>query len=327
MTMIDSAWKTWYRSEHDRRCLAPGTGFEDYATNLLKRIHPDFVNPDPMGSSGDGGCDGHAENGTVFYACYGADLRAGIDTADKQKDSRVKNKLESDFNRALSQWDTFTTWRFVTNASFGPKALKSLAKLQSQHAAVSVRPVTLQLWRAPDDLWFKAANKLTSAQLDEVMPGVPQSRDVELAELVELINTLETASVDSVDQLATISPVPATKMDFNAIPPKTRFEFNEGRLQSRRIDQWFNEQATPGLRDAKARRFRAIYEQARRASADPAEIVETIYVAIGGPNPRLSTPRANAVYAVTVYFFDSCDIFEEPPADYQEGNLGHAAAD
>ena len=115
-------------------------------------------------------------------------------------------------------------------------------------------------------------------------------------------------------------------MDYNGIPLKTRLEFNEGRFQAVRIDQWFDEQVSPDLRDAKARRFREIYERARKASRDPAEIVEAVYNALAEGDFRRSTRRANAVYAVTAYFFDSCDIFEAPPIGAPGGET-HATAD
>ena len=86
-------------------------------------------------------------------------------------------------------------------------------------------------------------------------------------------------------------------------------------MLSARIDDWFSEQADPELRDEKARRFHAIYQETRHTTQDVREIVRRIYGALGGQDFDLSTKRANAVYAVTAYFFDSCDIFEEPPAE------------
>lgn len=259
--MIDSAWKPWYRAQHDRRCLAPGQAFEDYATAILSRLHSDYVNPDPMGTLGDGGCDGLAEGGTILYACYGQRAKTNVD-------QKTKDKLEADFARALASWSTFTTWRFVTNASFGPTPTASLLALRQQHGSASQRPLTLEVWKAPEGLWWKAVNKLTPEQLDEIIPGVPHSQNVELSDLVELIDTLEAPDGQESKVLDSIRPVPSTKMDYNRLPETTRAEFNEGRLLSRRIDRWFAEQAEPDLRDSKARRFRMIYEGARRSTND-----------------------------------------------------------
>ena len=324
-TMRDPAWKSWYRGEHDQRCRKAGEDFEQYVTALLKRLHPDFINPDPMGRHGDGGCDGLAERGRILYACYGADPRRAIDTEERRKDDRAARKLASDLKRALVQWPDFVTWRFVTNASVGPMTTKRLNDLRNEHGPASNRPLTLELWKE-NELWFKAANLLTPDQLDEVLPGVPRSRDVELKDLVDLIALLEAGPLDTADLQETIAPVPDNKMDYNGIPLKTRLEFNEGRFQAVRIDQWFDEQVSPDLRDAKARRFREIYERARKASRDPAEIVEAVYNALAEGDFRRSTRRANAVYAVTAYFFDSCDIFEAPPIGAPGGET-HATAD
>lgn len=317
--MIDSAWKAWYRAQHDLRCRASGETFEGYATGVLARLHDDYLNPDPMGTLGDGGCDGLAENGSILYACYGQRATTGVD-------QKTKDKLEADFARGCANWPTFTMWRFVTNSQFGPTPTASLVALRKRHEEGTERPLILELWRAPDDLWWKAVDKLTPAQLDEIMPGVPHAQDVELADLVELIESLTVINGQVDDLLDPIRPVPSTKMDFNKLPETTRAEFNEGRLLSPRIDKWFAEQTDPALRDAKAQRFRSIYQEARQTTTDVREIVRYIYGALGGQDFDMSTKRANAVYAVTAYFFDSCDIFEEPPMGYSGGELNDATS-
>ncbi|MDK7158540.1 hypothetical protein QP415_01550 [Pauljensenia sp. UMB3104] len=316
--MIDSAWKSWYKAKHDQRCQASGEAFEIYVTELLSRFHSDFVNPSPMGSYGDGGCDGLADSGAIFYACYGQRATTGID-------QKTKQKLESDFARALECWDDFTNWRFVTNASVGPAPMKSLQALRKQHGPHTARPITIDLWKT-DDLWQKVAAKLTLEQLDEVIPGVPHVGHVELADLVDLIQSLEQVDGSFPDNNAPIRPVPSTKMNFNKLPETTRAEFNVGRLLSVRIDRWFSQQSDPTMRDEKAQRFRAIYQEARRTTTDVREIVRRVYGALGGQDFDLSTKRANAVYAVTAYFFDSCDIFEEPPDTYDGSEVAYVVA-
>ncbi|WP_231871033.1 ABC-three component system protein [Peptidiphaga gingivicola] len=321
MALPDSAWKFWFRARHDQLCLAAGEEFENYVSKVLSHLHKDYVNPEAMGSLGDGGCDGIAENGSILYACYGQRAVTNLD-------QKTKKKLEDDFARAYAFWPEFRVWRFVTNASFGPASTDSLLKLRKKHGPDSKRPIALELWKAPDDLWWEAVSKLAWDQLDEIIPGSPHAQNVELDDLVELIEMLEGVEGGDVDHLLEdIRPVSSTKMDFNRLPRTTRTEFDEGRLLSLRIDKWFAGQPDPGLRDAKARRFRQIYEEARRVTSDVREIVRRVYVALGGPDFDMWTKRANAVYAVTVYFFDSCDIFEEPPADFSIGETGDVASD
>ncbi|MDR1213703.1 MAG: hypothetical protein LBK54_06440 [Propionibacteriaceae bacterium] len=315
----DASLKSWYRNVHDARCRASGQAFEDYVTSILARLHSDFVNPDPMGSLGDGGCDGLAEAGTILYACYGSQATTNID-------AKVAAKLESDLLRAVGQWNGFTTWRFVTNSPFGVTPTAKLAELQHRFEPGSERPLTLRLWRAPDDLWKEAASKLTADQLNEVLPGAPHAQNVELAVVIELIMSLEASRATSSDDMSEVRPVPVTKMDYNQIDEQTRIEFNAGRASSKRIDRWFDEQAEPGLRDATATSFRAIYTEALKSTDVPSEIVERLYVGLGGSDFRLDARRKDAVYAVTVYFFDYCDIFERPPDGWMTGGDDDAAA-
>ena len=202
---------------------------------------------------------------------------------------------------------------------------KSVLALRAQHAPGSQRPILIEIWKA-DDLWWKAVNKLTLAQLDEVIPGVPHAQNVELADLVHLILSLEDIDGAGPDHIESIRPVPSTKLEFNNLPETTRAELYAGRLLSSRIDKWFSEQANPELRDEKAQRFRVIYQEARQATQDVREIVRRIYGALGGQDFDLSTKRANAVYAVTAYFFDSCDIFEEPPVEHDRDELHDVAS-
>lgn len=178
------AREAWYRAIHDQRCQASGNEFEQYVTAVLTRYHPDFINPDPMGSRGDGGCDGLAERGSILYASYGQRAKTRVD-------QKTETKLRADFNRALATWDSFTTWRFVTNSQFGPNPTAALVALRREHSPDSARPLTLEVWKAPDDLWSKAVSKLTLQQLDEIMPGAPRSQDVELADQVEQFEALE----------------------------------------------------------------------------------------------------------------------------------------
>ena len=311
----DPAWKEWYRAQHDQRSLATGSEFETYVTTVLAHVHPGFLNPDPAGSLGDGGSDGLAEGGSILYACYGA---RPIRNAERE----LRRKLEHDFARALEKWPDFSKWRFVTNATVGPAATKFIADMQRAHGHRSARPIELEVWK-PDRLWTDGVAKLDATQLDQLFPGVPRAANVELADVVALLDALDDGPAPEL--LNSIRPVPPTKMVWNALSGPARFEFNEGRLSHPRIDEWFVQQVNPDLRDRLGLRFRKVYEGHRSLNADARDVLERLYVSVGGSDFRFDSRRANAVYAVTSYFFDSCDIFEEPPADYSGGPLLAAA--
>ncbi|WP_193095610.1 ABC-three component system protein [Brevibacterium sp. FME17] len=312
--LLTSNWREWYHLRHQQSCLVSGSQFEDYVTRLLVRFHDDFVNPAPAGTLGDGGCDGLADMGRIFYACYGQ--RPG-----RNAERELQAKLNSDFARGRESWSSFHTWIFVTNAPIGPETLKTFAALQQEHSEGSVRPLSMRIW-TPDDLWNKALSTFSQDVLNELFPGAPGVEDLELADLLPLLDSLG-ESDDGEDVVTAIRPVPPSKMDFNELPEGSRLEFNAGRLMAPRVDKWYADASNPSLYDSHGERFAEIYKAARRVAATPAEVLERIYVAVAGANFRMDAKRANAAYAVVSYFFDACHIFEMPPVGL---GSAHAAA-
>ena len=310
--LLTSNWLDWYHFRHQQECLKSGTPFEDYATDVLSRHHVDFVNPTPAGSLGDGGCDGLADGGRTFYACYGQ-------RPDRNAERETNAKFRSDFERARDQWKSFNEWRFVTNAQIGPETSKSYVEFQQQHAPGTTRSLDLRIWR-PKDLWDKAVSRLPAQVLNEVFPGAPGIANLELADLLPLLDSLARAA-NGAEAGASVIPVPPNKMDFNGLPEGSRIEFNVGRRMAPRIDKWYADGSDPALYDTHGDSFRAIYLTALQVTQDPAEILERIYVAVAGHNFRMEAKRANAAYAVVAYFFDSCHIFEMPPAELEIANV------
>lgn len=246
-----------------------------------------------------------------MYACYGS-------RAQRDAERRLRLKMESDFNRALESWDSFREWRFVTNAPAGPECGRFLIDIQQTYGPHAERTIAARFWDG-NQFWSEIVGTLAPAELNNLFPGAPGIENVELSDLVPLLDVLGVDSEFS-EQESSINPVPVAKMDYNRLPLANRLEFNAGRTMASRIDRWFAEQSTPDLRDHQGRNFRHIYEQHRLSTTEPSEIIERIYASIGGPNIRFDGRRANAVYAITAYFFDSCHIFEEPPAAFRTGD-------
>ncbi|MBF6357303.1 hypothetical protein IU449_22615 [Nocardia higoensis] len=304
MGLQSANWRDWYRFRHKEECFHSGAPYEEYVATVLARFHDDFINPAPAGRLGDGGCDGIAESGTIAYACYGQ--RPG-----RNAENELAKKIRKDFDRAYSQWKTFETWRFVTNAPVGPKAAQVFVDLQQAHGAHPLRPLKIRHFDT-EKLWIEVVSKLEVGVLNEIFPGVPGATNVEMNDLIPLLDKLG-AAASAPYPPDTIRPVPPDKMEFNSLPESSRVEFNNGRLLAPRINEWYASAADPTLYDTHGDRFRALYRDARAVTTQPAEILERLYVAVAGSDARMDAKRANAAYAVVSYFFDSCHIFEEPP--------------
>ena len=308
--LLDPAWREWYKAKH-RECYLTSSGddFERYVTRVLELEYRDFINPTPMGRSGDGGCDGTACSGRLFFACYGQ--RAKTD-----QDAKTASKLDHDFNRALESWDDFEEWQFVTNASFGPAPTKMLNRFRREHESGSAWSLEIRAIVTPERFWDEHVSKLAPEKLDILFPGAPHAQSVELEDLVKLIEMLESSPCPD-GSASDLRPVSGKKMDYNQVPEVNRCELNVGRLMSQRVEQWFSEQPDPELRDEKAAAFNRIYQRAKGQTDETSEVFSRIYIALAGTDFTLSKSRANAAYAVTAYFFDTCDIFERVPEEEQ----------
>lgn len=319
--LLTSNWREWYHFRHQQSCLCSGSQFEDYVDGVLRRFHDDYVNPTPAGTLGDGGCDGLADRGSILYACYGQ-------RPMRQAERELAAKIESDFARGLTSWPQFSTWRFVTNAPIGPLALGAFTELQVANGPSADRPLSMRLWTT-ETLWDEAVGRLGEDVLNELFPGAPGIENVELQDLLPLLDSLGAASEDEPADFAEILPVPLSKMDFNDLPAGSRLELNQGRLMAPRIDNWYSAGADPGLADSHGERFGAIYRDVRALVEEPAEVMERLYVSVAGANFRMDARRAQAAFAVVAYFFDSCHIFDSPPAESggpdavaNQGNFG-----
>lgn len=293
--MKDPAWKTWYHDRHFFLCSQKnGNEFEDYVTSILKLFYGDeFINPKPVGQLGDKGCDGIAENGKVIYACYGT-------SAQTAGEHNLVRKLESDFERALGCWPQMHQWRFVTNAQFGPLAAEKLMELKERHSINSDRPVTLAVWD-PEYLWINIVSGFDDGKLNYLLPGVPQAQDVRLEILSDLINSIQ-APIQNGEEEIRIGMVSPEKLKFNNLSERVQIEFNNGRQLAPRIARWFNKQENPELYDEKAQQFKAIYEQMKIVGIESDEILERLYIAIGGQNFRLDSARAGRICCYLLFF-------------------------
>lgn len=304
-TGATSAWRDYRCCHDDRFAQSQGTVFENYVTEALSIIHgPDFLNPVPKGQFGDFGCDGITGDGDIAYACFGY-----LPNRASEKDLAVK--VTADFTRAKEMWPTFGSWRFVSNVGMGPLATQAVISINQEHKHGSTRAIRATSFDR-DRFWNELLLPLTVPELDKIFPGVPHAQNIQLQDLVPLLDKLGQAGLQGTED-APAGAVPPQKMEFNKVSRRVQLEFSNARVHMPAIREWFAGHSDPTLRDAQGLRFREIYLDVRRSATNSNEVVERLYISLGGQNFRLDDDLANAVYAVTAFFFDECDIFELPP--------------
>ncbi len=110
--------------------------------------------------------------------------------------------------------------------------------------------------------------------------------------------------------------VSVNKLAYSSLTEETQAELRDGMKHSDAIERYYSERIDVTERDDVAARFQAEYRAFSEADLDPEEILLGLRTFLGGSRPA-SAPVYRAQTAALAFFFQSCDIFDNPPADWR----------
>lgn len=275
-----------------------GTAFETWFVALAGHAFgSDFVGVRSYGNRGDWKCDGlQVSTGTIFQ-CY---------APDSLTDTKTIDKITEDFTGALEKWsDQMKVWVFVHNDLRGlsPTIVSHINSLQKQNPEVKI-----ETWSEPN--LFELFNLLTSKSKERLFGPVPNQRVMDrlaLSDLEPVIDALEQRDPDPSDEFP--PPPSVRKLEKNALSEDSANLLQFGRRKVGLVDQYFRKSERVELGEKIAEEFRKRYSDLKSLELPPDQIFMYLqqYAGMSG-EPR----RQAAVMAVLAYFFDTCDIFEDP---------------
>ncbi|WP_321897193.1 ABC-three component system protein [Burkholderia cepacia] len=275
-----------------------GTAFQDWFVRLSGyAFGADFEEVRPYGPYGDMKCDGRRiSNGSVFQ-CY---------APDAMKETELIAKIDEDFHGARTHWsDAMQEWIFVHNDGRGlpPHANQHIDRLRKAHA-----PLKLAIWSEPE--LHDLAMGLNLSALQALFGPAASIAIVDrlvMADLVPIIEALQRQEPSAGDP--PLTPPSAEKLEKNALSEESGLLLRIGRRKSVLVDTFFRKSPRPDLGERIAEAFRMRYAELRAYDL-PAETIFRHLQDYAGFNGE--PKRQGAALAVLAYFFDSCDIFEDP---------------
>ena len=275
-----------------------GTEFQDWFAKLAGRAFgPDFEAVRPYGSQGDLKCDGRrVSTGTVFQ-CYAPYMT---------KEAEFIAKVRLDFLGAYANWGGgMREWVLVHNDQRGlaAKSLQQLESLRRDHPLVKI------------EVWTEAelqalADRLPLEDQQALFGFAPSKSGLEtlkLADLQPVISALRL--LDPQPGQEPLTPPSVDKLAKNALSADAAELLRVGRRKEGLVDAWFRKNRSVDLGERIAEAFRKRYAHLTAGDRSPDEVFEHLlqYAGIGG-----DARRHAAVLAVLSYFFERCDIFEDP---------------
>jgi hypothetical protein len=278
-----------------------GTAFQDWFVRLAGyAFGADFEEVRPYGSQGDLKCDGRRISTKSVFQCY---------APYSMRDAELISKINTDFHGARGHWDKdMAEWVFVHNDGRGlpPKAVQHIDALRTAHPAIG-----LETWSEPE--LMKLAMALDLASLQALLGFAPSIAIIDrliMADLVPIIDALQRQEPNPSDP--PLTPPSREKLEKNALSEESALMLRIGRRKAGLVDTFFRKSSHADLGERIAEAFRARYAELKSLGLPTDTIFKHLqdYAGMTGGDPKWQ----GAALAVLSYFFESCDIFEDPVA-------------
>ena len=295
MNLTDAYYEQKFETEFLR---AKGDAFQTLFGRVMGLAYKaDFMACRPWGNQGDRKNDGFLKSERRLFQVYAPNEMDAV---------KAKAKITDDFAGAKEHWSKhFDSWVFVHNATDGlpPHVQELLLDFEADNRGIRLEPWCLEELR----LVFR---KLSSDDKASWFGLAPDDETKTRLGFGALQVVLESIAALPVPPMTGVSDVPTGKIEANALSEAVTRLLKESMINSPLVAdflaRWYDE--TLGERLAEA--FKAEYSRLRADHA-PNRIFGELQTWAGG-NHRGTPEHELAVLTVIAYYFERCDIFEEP---------------
>ncbi len=292
---LASGWEIKFRLAALERS---GEAYQELFASIMERRDAGFQRVRPWGNQGDRKNDGWSPGQRTLFQSYAPRTMTA---------AKLLAKLQEDYDGAKDYWqEFFDTWVFVHNDpdGLGPEAAFLIESLNAEAdfhcTAWGVNELREQFSLLHDsDKSAILGPELTAADFLSV--------DAEI-----LRPLLENLGMMIPDPTATVEPVPVTKLNANDLSTDQIEFLRVGSIRAPIVDNYMNNAyLLPSHKDAIAEAVRLRYVQLRDNEQFSSQRIfdELLAWVCGGVSE--TSVMSNAL-AILAFFFERCDIFENP---------------
>jgi hypothetical protein len=277
---------------------AKGDAFQDLFERLMGLAYKaDFMACRPWGNRGDRKNDGFLKSEKCLFQVY---------APNEMTEAKAIAKIQEDFEEAKTYWGKlFEKWVFAHNAESGlpPHVHKLLLDFEDQNPGISLKPWSL--------VEFKTIfRKLAIEDIQSWFGFAPTEETKTKLGFKDLQVVLETIAGRAVPVDIPVKAVPKGKIEANALSESVAALLKNGMTKAPLVEAFFDQWHDFTLGDRIAKSFRTAYESFRE-KYPPNQVFAELQTWAGG-GTRGAPEHELAVLTVIAYYFERCDIFEEP---------------
>ena len=279
---------------------AKGDEFQTFFERLMGLAYKaDFMACRPWGNIGDRKNDGFLKSERRFFQVY---------APNEMSAKQATDKIKEDFEGAKSYWGKhFCKWTFVHNASNGlpPHVQEHILNVERDNPGISLETWGLEELR----LVFR---RLSSEDLASWFGPAPTEETKMKMGFKDIQIIIESLASKALPKVAIIKDVPPRKIESNDLSESVAILIKSGMSKAPLILDFLDRWADETLGERLAVAFREEYARLK-GTLHPNQIFSELQIWVGGSQVGTAEYQM-AVLAVLAYFFERCDIFEEPRA-------------
>ncbi len=291
--------QAYYEQKFENAFLrAKGTAFQDFFEKLMGFAYKaDFMACRPWGNRGDRKNDGFLKSEQRLFQVY---------APNEMTETKASTKIREDFEGAKVHWGKhFDKWVFVHNAVGGlpPHVQQVLLDFEKENPGMILEPWGLEELR---DIFYRLTPESMRSWFGDALTAETKAR----LGFKDLQVVLESLAYQSAPLRQPVRDVPRGKIEANALSESIAVLLKEGMAKAHLVEGFFNRWHDARLGEYTAESFRNAYGQLRE-NLTPNQIFAELQIWAGGES-RGTPEHELAVLTVMAYYFERCDIFEEP---------------
>ncbi|GAB2822512.1 hypothetical protein GCM10022221_20630 [Actinocorallia aurea] len=276
--------------------------FEDFFHNLMSAKHPSYIDVRTHGNIGDQGADGLLLHDRKLYACY-APPTFNVGSIEEKFFSDLKKAKE----KRVGQYDIFV---FVHNDMRGmhPEMSSILANASRDNAPLKIEHLgRRRLWQVLMGLEKDQVEDLLGCEI----PIHERVYGIGLEDLKPLLEHLK-SQTSAPDPFQPLPEIHENKLDYNNLEGDSRYALVNALKNTYLIGDYYRRGVSAYERDEVAAGFSIYYQQLKEKWDTHEDILWQLVIYVLGN--QLPDPRTHrAAWVILAYFFERCDIFEQPP--------------
>lgn len=287
-----------------------GQAYEDLFVDIMQRDNSDFIPIKPQGRIGDRKNDGYDRKRGSYYQVFAPE-------DPKQKSQDAVKKLVEDFAGLYKHWNKVTPvkeFHFVFNDKYNgsfPTIETNLAAIKKKHklddcTSFLAKHLEEKLFMLPEDVVIAVVG---------FIPDPSNIQNLDYSVLSEVIAHILKQKFSFEPSLILSAPDFSEKITFNGLGAETGALLNFASYQVGVLDDYFklnSDFTKQELRDTINDLYRTALAKnlGKNVGINESDLVFFDILQSIAPSHNHSTWSAALV--VMAYFFESCDIFEDP---------------